>query len=424
MADRGAPADRRPRIAFFDYPDVFEDFYPHYGVDQEAFARSWAASGNHRWVSLLQAEIGDVTWYSFSLDPVLDEARHEVTGARVRMIRSPLLHRVLWRSFYLPSPAWRWRRHFHKYELVASYTSLASVRVLRTLRREAPDLLFLQDYSSGRFDLLLALGRLLGIPVVAYHGGGWRWVAAPIKRRTLGRTDLLLASSAGERDRLAAEMNVSPERVRVVLTPIDTEALQPIDRREACRLAALDYDRRYLVFVGRLDDKVKQVGALIRAFADASVPYPDASLLITGDGPDRTALERLATELAPGRTTFTGWVDQEALRPLLCSAECLVLPSLHEGFPSVVGEALACGTPVMGSRTGGIPELVIPGVTGWLFEPGDGPQLTAVVARVLEQRDEVRGMRAAARRIAEQRVSPAAVGAALDELLPIQGLPA
>ena len=56
-------AGRRPRIAFFGYHDVFEDFYPHYGVTQQAFATSWAGSGNHAFVSVLQREVGDVVWY-------------------------------------------------------------------------------------------------------------------------------------------------------------------------------------------------------------------------------------------------------------------------------------------------------------------------------------------------------------------------
>jgi glycosyltransferase involved in cell wall biosynthesis len=413
------PQRRRPRIAFFDYADVFEDFYPHYGVDQDAFAHRWAATGNHRWVSLLQSEFGDVTWYSFSLAPTLTEAWHEVTGARVRILRSPPMHRLLWRAFYLPRPAWRWQGHFHKYELAASYASLASVRALTALRSDAPDLLFLQDYSSGRFDMLLLAGRLLGVPVVAYHGGGWRWVAAPVKRRTLRRADLLLASSRRERDRLVSEMGVSPERVPVVLTPIDLELFHPQERHLACREAGLDPARRHLLFVGRLDDNVKRVSLLIRAFSDAAGAHPDASLVIAGDGPDRERLERVASEVAPGRVTFVGWTESAALPGLLNAAECLVLPSRREGFPTVVGEALACGTPVLGSRVGGIPELVIPGITGWLVEPDQERELAAAIRQALDDPGRVSALRPAARSVAQRHLSPAAVAAALREHLPL-----
>ncbi len=100
----------RPRIAFFDAADVFEDFYPHYGVTQELFATTWAsASGNHAFVDSIQREVGDVTWYQVSLKPTVHRARHQILGCEVRFLRSPALHRWLWQAFYLPRCAWRWR---------------------------------------------------------------------------------------------------------------------------------------------------------------------------------------------------------------------------------------------------------------------------------------------------------------------------
>src|SRR5919198_616515 len=89
----------RPRLAFFDYPDVFEDFYPHYGVTQEAFATSWAGSGNAAILALVQREIADVVCYVFSLAPQLSEARHAL-GWRVRFLPSSAAHRACWRAFY------------------------------------------------------------------------------------------------------------------------------------------------------------------------------------------------------------------------------------------------------------------------------------------------------------------------------------
>src|SRR5437867_7814043 len=126
------PAPRRPRIAFFDYPDVFEDFYPHYGVDQKAFATRWVGSGNHAFLSLLQREVGDVVWYAFSLAPEFEEARHEAVGCRVRMLPSSWLHRRLWRAFYLPRMAWRWRGAYPAFATAASSAALASSRFVHT----------------------------------------------------------------------------------------------------------------------------------------------------------------------------------------------------------------------------------------------------------------------------------------------------
>ncbi len=79
----------RPIIAFLVCCDVFEDFYPHYGVSQKDFATTWADTGSHAWLLLIQQEIGDVIWYVFSLKPELVEDQHHIVGCQVRFFRAP-----------------------------------------------------------------------------------------------------------------------------------------------------------------------------------------------------------------------------------------------------------------------------------------------------------------------------------------------
>lgn len=109
--------------------------------------------------------------------------------------------------------------------------------------------------------------------------------------------------------------------------------------------------------------------------------------------------------------------SKEQLSNCYNTADCLVLPSIREGFPTVVGESIACGTPVAGSDVGGISELVIPGQTGWLFPPNDEDALRCVLTDVLEHPDKVQEMRTNARKIALQRVAPAAIAQQLRECL-------
>lgn len=408
------PRRCRPVIAFFDYPDVFEDFYPKYGVDQRAFATRWTAAGNHAFLALLQREVGDVIWYAFSVAPEICEARHEVVGCRVKFLASSWAHRHLWRAFY-SMPPWRRRRFYRQYAAVASYVSLISWPFAMALRQDRPDFFFVQDYATGRFDVLLVTARLLGIRLVAFHSGSSpdMYVGRLAKRWSIPRTDCLLMSGRDELERLAGEGGVSRQRLKLILTPIDTVLYRPRDRAEACRALDLDPNRRFIAYVGRLDDRIKRVGAIIQAFVAASGDHPDVDLVIVGDGPDRQDLVA-ASQGAPGRVRFAGWIGEpEVLAQVYNAAECLVLASRSEGFPTVVGEAMACGTPVLASRVGGVAELVVPERTGWLFEPGDDEALSRQLRWAMAHPAVVRAMRPEARQTAEMRVSPAIVAAAL-----------
>lgn len=406
----------RPLIAFFDYPDVFEDFYSHYGVDHHTFATRWADTWAHSFLALMQREIGEVVWYAFSLAPEISEARHEVVGCQVKFLRSSWLHRLLWRLFYLPRAAWRWRGLYRAYATAASYVALASWPLMRTLWRDRPDIFFVQSYSSGRFDMLLLMARALRVPLIACHTGGEPegYLGRVIRRWTIPRADRFIVSSQNELEMLASRYKVPRERLVMILTPIDTTIFRPLDRTAACRAAHLDPARRYLLFVGRLEDEVKRVSVIIRAFAGLAVEHQDVDLLIVGDGTDGQKIRCLAAECAPGRVRFLGWVSGAVTKAQLYNAaECLVLASPREGFPTVVGEAMACGTPVLSSRVGGVGELVIEGQTGWLFGPGDDEALAAGLSFVVTHPAVAASMRPQARSMAERRVSPAAVAAAL-----------
>jgi glycosyltransferase involved in cell wall biosynthesis len=405
-ADR---ARRRPLVGFLGYCDVFEDFYPHYGVDQLQFASTWVGASNHAFLRLIQREVGDVVWYEFSLAPELAEARHKSVGCRVQFFPSSIVHRTLWRAFYLPPFAWRWRGAFRQYATAASYVAPLSLAFLTRLRRDPPDVLFVQSYASGRFDVAYLLSRLLGVPLVAYHAGGdpEQYVGTTVRRWTLPRADLILASSNFERERLSRQFGVDETKMRIVLTPIDTDVFRPRARGEACRRAGLDEQRRYVLFVGRLSDREKRVSGLLEAFSHVAPANPDVDLVVVGEGRDRDWLEQEAVALLPGRVRFLGWVaSADELASLYSAAECLVLPSRSEGFPTVVGEALACGTPVLGTRVGGIPELVRHGETGWLIPPGDDARLERQLSEVLSSPAATAALRPHARRVAKLRLAP------------------
>jgi colanic acid/amylovoran biosynthesis glycosyltransferase len=145
--------------------------------------------------------------------------------------------------------------------------------------------------------------------------------------------------------------------------------------------------RPTIICVGRLSPEKGQAG-LLRAFARLRANYPDPTLRLVGDGPDRQALERLSEELGVNdAVTFAGRLPEPETLVEIARADLLVLPSFMEGLPIVLMEAMALGIPVIASRVAGIPELVSDGKTGLLFAPSDWDELAQCIARLLSDKD-------------------------------------
>jgi glycosyltransferase involved in cell wall biosynthesis len=114
--------------------------------------------------------------------------------------------------------------------------------------------------------------------------------------------------------------------------------------------------RKALLFAGRLD-RQKGIDAFFPHVAKILEDFPDWAWVIAGDGPLRTRLVRqAATSRAAPRIHFVGW--QPEVLPLVAASELLILPSRWEGMPNVVLEAMACGKPVLATRTEGVAELL------------------------------------------------------------------
>ncbi len=142
-------------------------------------------------------------------------------------------------------------------------------------------------------------------------------------------------------------------------------------------------DRPRLVNVGRLSEQKGQI-LLIEAAARLHAQNLDFELVIVGDGPLRSELERLIDDHdMRGHVRITGFLDNDGVRRELEAARALVMPSFAEGLPVVVMEAMALGRPVIGTYVAGIPELVEPGRHGWLVPAGAVELLAAAMAAVL-----------------------------------------
>ena len=404
--------DKRPLIAFFDYPDVFEDFYPHYGVTQKAFATTWVNTANHQWIRIIQREIGDVIWYVNCIKPEQPESKHRVVGCTIKFLPSNLAHRILWNLFYLPSFSWKWQRFYRFYAVIASYLSPFSWHLWKLLRTDKPDVLFVQDYCSGRYDILLLFAFLLKIPLITFHSGSTpdKYLGKALRKFTLNKADWIFPSGKNEQKLLERKFGIKTQKTCIIRPPINTEVYRPIDRKMACMEAGLNQHRRYVIFVGRLQDSVKRISVIIKVFSEIVQSYDDVELLIVGSGADESSLKNLAQKIIPGRIHFQGWIADDNTKAVFYNvAECLVLNSWREASPAVIGEAFSCGIPVISSNVGGIDDLVTQNTSGWLFPVGNDSLFHKYLAEALENPDRLRRMRKNIRQMAIKKVSEGAI---------------
>ncbi|WP_050929828.1 glycosyltransferase [Aestuariivita boseongensis] len=139
-----------------------------------------------------------------------------------------------------------------------------------------------------------------------------------------------------------------------------------------------------LVSIGRFAEQKGQL-VLIAAMARLRAAGVDVSLRLLGDGPLRPVLEEAIAQAGLGdHVTLTGWLDEEGVRNELRAAKALVMPSFAEGLPMVIMEAMASARPVIATYVAGIPELVIPGDTGWLVPAGDDQALAQAVEELAQ----------------------------------------
>ncbi len=153
-----------------------------------------------------------------------------------------------------------------------------------------------------------------------------------------------------------------------------------------------------LVCIGRLCEQKGQL-LLVEAAAQLVEEGMEFELVLAGDGPMRKELERLIARYGLEKIVkITGWVSNEQVRDELLAARVMVLPSFAEGLPVVIMEAMALSRPVISTYVAGIPELVQPGINGWLVAAGDVPALVEVMKDALGRDvDDLKKMGLAAR---------------------------
>jgi len=234
----------------------------------------------------------------------------------------------------------------------------------QTLRSIRPDIVV--SFMDRTNNQVLLATRGLNIPVVVSERTDPRFHQIPRKARLLRRVlypraDAVVVQT--ESVRRWCERFIKPANVWVIPNPV-----QPCPHPETER-------QRMVVAVGRLVPE-KGFDVLLEAFASATRSFPDWTLTILGEGPERSALQFLARSYGiEGRVSFPGVVDDPS--KYLARAGLFVLSSRYEGFPNALLEAMACGTPSIATDCpSGPSEIIRDGVDG-LLVPVDRPDLLA-----------------------------------------------
>ena len=203
--------------------------------------------------------------------------------------------------------------------------------------------------------------------------------------------DHIIAVSEHTREQLRDRYRFEESRLTTIPPGIDSDRFRPV----ADRHPEVDPTHESILVLSRLDPR-KGIDHAVRAFA--RLDRPNAELLIAGTGRLEPVLRELADDLGVGdRVRFLGFVPDEELPSLYSSVDLFVLPSEYEGFGIVFVEAMACGTPVIGTDVGGIPTAVDDGATGYLVSRGDVQGLADRMAELLADEETYRAMETGAR---------------------------
>jgi glycosyltransferase involved in cell wall biosynthesis len=236
-----------------------------------------------------------------------------------------------------------------------------------------------------------------------------RHISAPVPRNFATRwlyasTRRIVTTGDRLRDQVIAETGVPPDRVVSIPTGIDLARFSPADAGAARAAIGLP---PAVPLVGIVATLRSWKGHRYLIEAIASMARKDVHLAIVGDGPQRQALETLASELGLGsRVTFAG--NREDVAPWMRALDVFCLPSYaNEGVPQALMQAMACGLPVVTTPVGSIGEIVTDGDTGLLVRPEDAHALRGAVERLLDEPATRAALGARAAAVASERFGEA-----------------
>ncbi len=294
-----------------------------------------------------------------------------------------------------------------------AFDPLPFLKLYRVMRQRRIDIvqttLFWADFIGATAAKCAGVPVILSWETVSHEGDPYHnnFQRRNGYRLAMKCVDLIIAVSQEVKESLICRRHLPAEKIRVIHYGVDLEQFRPNGRapRLAKRQEIGAQPEHFLIGIVARLEPWKGHRYFIEAFAEIAPRFPEANVILVGEGSLRSALEQMTREKnLQGRLSFLG-VRKDVAQLVNC-LDLFVLPSLPgEGLPNVLLEAMACRIPVIATRVGGVPELVRDGQNGYLVPPGDADALRATLVRALSDRARLQEIARAGRATVEENFS-------------------
>jgi len=268
---------------------------------------------------------------------------------------------------------------------------LGSLDFLVLTLRYRTNLLVFWTFQNSRFEL-----RADKLPRHKWLLGPKRWAHRQLYRLAARWVNGFIAVSDDVKTALLETIGPIPDdKITVICNSVDVRRYQqPVDRACIRRRLGLPENARVMAVVATFKTQ-KGHRYLIEAVPQVLSQFPDLHILLIGDGDLRGKLQAQASALGlDGHIHFLG--TRSDVPDLLAASDCFALPSLWEGLPMALVEAMASGLPIIATEVSGTKQVIVPGESGLLIPPGDVRQMEEAITRLLSEPARARAMGAAA----------------------------
>lgn len=276
------------------------------------------------------------------------------------------------------------RLHFNKKYSYTLGTIIYFIKLLILIKKINPEIIHAQKIKlNGCYAVLIK--KILKIPCIISIRGSDIYLSSNIYKQSIVKfviksSDLILSLCEDMKNII---QQIHSKTVIVIPNGIDSSLYKNLEKYPLRKSLGFSDNEKIILYVGRLD-KIKGVIYLIKTMRILVGKIPDIKLIIIGDGPERKELENITNVLnLQKKITFMGFLQHNLIPKYMIASDIFILPSLSESFGIVNIEAMSGGLPIVATNVGGIPEIIINEINGFLVEPKNETKLAEKVILLL-----------------------------------------